>query len=121
METVRLLYPDWVVVATICFIIFLVVIACAFIFATIKFIHYTEAISSYEDETIYFIKTIDGDNLINTEEIEQITQRYNNETREYEIIYYLKSGHELKETFENDSSIDCSNRFEDINEILNKS
>lgn len=120
MDTIRLLYPDWIVVATVCFIIFLVVIACAFVFATIKFIHYTEAISSYEDETIYFIRTLDGDNLINIEEIEQVTQRYNRETNEYEIIYYLKSLHTAKETFANDCMRECSNRFEEINEILNK-
>lgn len=117
METVRLLYPDWIVIATICFIIFLVIMACTFVFATIKFIHYIGAISSYEDETQYFIRTIDGNDLINIEEIEQITQRYNNSLEQYEIAYFIKSGHEIKETFEN--SLDCRDRFTKIYNILN--
>lgn len=117
METIRLLYPDWIVVATICFIIFLVIIACTFVFATIKFIHYNESILSYEDETLYFIRTIDGDNLINTQEIEQITQRYSRETNQYEIVYYLKSLHTIKETFNDE--LECCERFKDISKILN--
>jgi len=118
MNTVRLLYPDWIVIATVCFIIFLVIIACTFVFATIKFIHYIEAISSYEDETIYFIRTLDGDDLINTEEIEQVSQRYSRETNQYEIVYYLRSLHTVKETF--DDGLECRERFKDISKILNE-
>lgn len=67
--------------------------------------------------TIYFIKDLDNNNIININEIEQITQRYNVNTKQYEIVYYIKSGHELKEEFIDSSN--CQERFTDIYRILN--
>lgn len=116
METVRLLYPDWLVVAAIAFIIILVFVGIIFFCASIKYIHYISALENSVDTT-YFIKDLDGDNLINVEEIEQISQGYNRETNQYEIVYYLKSLHTVKETF--NDGLECRERFGDILRILN--
>lgn len=119
METVRLLYPDWIVVAVIAFIILLVFIGIVFFCVSIKYIHYISALENNVDisNTTYFIEDLDGNNLINVEEIEQVTQGYNRETKEYEIIYYLKSLHTVKETF--NDGLECCERFKDISRILN--
>ena len=67
----------------------------------------------------YFIKDLDGDNLINIDSIEQVNKRWNEETKRYEIIFYLKSDNVIKEEF-NDSE-NCTLRFEAIKHILNDS
>lgn len=67
----------------------------------------------------YFIKTLDGDDIINIDEIEQVTERWSAENKQYEIVFYLKSGHEIKEEFSNSEA--CNMRFEDIRLILNNS
>lgn len=115
METVRLLYPDWLIVAVIAFLFFLAFIGVIFYCFSIKIIQAIDNTPS--DETSYYIKDIDGNNLINIEEIEQITQRYNNSLEQYEIVYFIKSGHEIKEVFENGS--ECRDRFNKIYKILN--
>lgn len=119
METIRLLYPDWLVIGVFAFLVLATIAICCFIFVSIKFVEYLCAAleSNEEIPSILYIKDIDGDNIINIEEIEQITQGYNNNEEEYEIIYHLKSGNILKETFEHPS--DCSERFNDIYRILN--
>ena len=55
--------------------------------------------------------------FINVEEIEQVSQRYSRENSQYEIVYYIKSGHTVIETF--NDGIKCCERFEDISRILN--
>lgn len=119
METVRLLYPDWLIVAVVAFIIILVFVGAIFFCVSTNHIRYIDALvkSSDTPNNIYFIKDIDGDNLINIEEIEQVTQRYNREDDQYEIIYYLKSLHTVKETFDERSQ--CIERFDYIENILN--
>ena len=120
METVRLLYPDWLIVAVVAFIIILVFIGAIFFCVStnhIRYINDLEKISERGLDNVYFIKDVDGDNLINIEEIEQVTQRYNREDNQYEIIYYLKSLHTVKETF--DDRINCVERFNYIENILN--
>lgn len=114
METIRLLYPDWIIVAVIGFLFFLACIGVIFYWFCIKII---QVIDTPLDETSYYIKDIDGNNLINIEEIEQVTQRYNNSLEQYEIVYFIKSGHEIKEVFEDGS--ECRNRFIEIYKILN--
>lgn len=116
METIRLLYPDWLVVAAIAFIIILVFVGIIFFCVSIKYIHYINALENSVDTT-YFIKDLDGNNLINVEEIEQVTQRYSRENNQYEIVYYLKSLHTVIETF--NDGIQCCERFENISKILN--
>lgn len=116
METIRLLYPDWIVIAVITFLIILGFIAIIYFCVSIKELHYISSSVSNENP-IYFIKDLDGDNLINIEEIEQISQRYNREANQYEIIYYIKSGHTIIETF--DDGLECRERFKDISKILN--
>lgn len=117
METIKLLYPDWFVTGTLCFLILITIIIICFVFATIKFIQYIDTALEPGIPSILYIKDLDGNNIINVEEIEQITQRYNVNTKQYEIVYYTKSGHELKEEFTN--SDDCEERFNDIYTILN--
>ena len=116
METVRLLYPDWIVIAVIAFLIILGFVAIIYFCVSIKELHYISSSISNGD-TIYFIRDLDGDNLINVEEIEQISQRYSRGNNQYEIVYYLKSLHTVKETF--DDGLECRERFEDISRILN--
>lgn len=115
METVRLLYPDWIVIAVIAFLVFLVFIGVIFFCVSIKVIHF---LGQDSPNSIYYIRDADGDNLINAEEIEQVSQRYNKVDDQFEIIYYLKSGHELKETFGQAS--ECNDRFETIYAMLNE-
>lgn len=67
----------------------------------------------------YFIKDLDGNNLIHVDDIEQVTKRWSAENKQYEIVFYLKSGHEIKEAFNNSEA--CNMRFEDIKLILNNS
>lgn len=119
METVRLLYPDWLIIAVVAFIIILVFVGAIFFCVSTNHIRYIDALTKSSDipNNVYFIEDINGDNLINIEEIEQITQRYNRETSEYEIVYYLKSLHTAKETF--DDALACCERFKDISKILN--
>lgn len=118
METIRLLYPDWLIIAIIAFLFCLASVIVIYFCVSINIISYIKAVlETSNNPTIFFIKDLDGDNLVNVEEIEQVTQRYNNTTKEYEIIYFLKSGHELKETF--DTGNNCSLRFMEINNILN--
>jgi len=121
METIRLLYPDWLVIGVFAFLVLATIAICCFIFVSIKFVEYLCAAleSNQEFPSILYIKDLDGDNIINVAEIEQITQRYNSENKEYEIVYYLKSGHELKETFDYNNSGNCRERFDDIYNILN--
>lgn len=116
METVRLLYPDWIVIAVIAFLIILGFVAIIYFCVSIKELHYISSSVSNEN-TIYFISDLDGDNLINVEEIEQVSQRYSRENNQYEIVYYLKSLHTIKESFNNE--FDCRERFNDIQQILN--
>lgn len=99
-------------------ILFIVTIL-AFISFIIASIYFIKSINTPKEKHLieFFIKTLDGDNLINVEEIEQVTQRYNSNEKQYEIVYYLKSCHELRETFNNGSL--CNERFNDINLILN--
>lgn len=102
---------------TVLFITIIIALV-VFIIVSIYFIAYiTKNIVIEDSPTIFYIKDLDGDNIINIEEIEQINQRYNTNTNEYELIYYLKSGHELKETF--NVSAACQERFDDIYRILN--
>lgn len=119
MKTISLLYPDWIVVAVIAFIIILVFIGIVFFCVSIKYIHYISALENSIDDSsnAYFITTLDGDNLINIEEIEQVGQGYSRETNEFEIVYYLKSDSTVKETF--DDELECRKRFKDISKILN--
>lgn len=117
METIRLLYPDWYVVGTICFILLLAIIATCVIVATIKFIQYISAALKSEPNAIFYIEDLDGDNLINVDEIEQVNKRWDVKNESYEIVFYLKSGHEIKEEFDNPE--DCNTRFKDIKIILN--
>lgn len=117
METIRLLYPDWCIVGTICFIILSTIVVTCFIVATIKFIQYISAALKSEPNAIFYIEDLDGDNLINTDEIEQINKRWNVENKQYEIVFYLKSGKELIEEF--DSPENCNMRFEELKVILN--
>lgn len=117
METIRLLYPDWYVVGTLCFILLSAIVVVCFIVATIKFIQYISAALKSEPNSIFYIENIDGDNLINVDDIEQVYKGWNIENKQYEIIFYLKSGHEIKEEFENRE--DCNTRFKDIQVILN--
>lgn len=121
METIKLLYPDWLVLGAVIFLVLCTIAICCFIFVSIKFIQYICAAldSNQKVPSIFYIKDLDGDNIIYADAIEQITQRYNSENKEYEIVYYLKSGHELKETFDNNDSYGCRERFEDIYRILN--
>ena len=116
METIKLLYPDWIVIAVIAFLIILCFVAIIYFCISIKELHYISSSASTED-VIYFIKDVDGDNLINAEEIEQISQRYNRESNKYEIVYYLKSLHTITESFNNE--FDCRERFDEITQILN--
>lgn len=116
METIRLLYPDWIIIAVIAFLIILGFVAIIYFCVSIKELHYISSSVSNEN-TIYFIKGLDGDNLINVEEIEQINQRYNRETNQYEIVYYLKSLHTITESFSD--GLECRERFGDISRILN--
>lgn len=120
METIRLLYPDWLIIGIFAFLVLATIAICCFIFVSIKFVKYLCAALENNEEIspILYIKDLDGDNIINVDEIEQIIQRYNSENKEYEIVYYLKSGHELKEIFDDNSS-SCNERFEDIYQILN--
>lgn len=67
--------------------------------------------------TLYYLKSLDGDNIINLEDIEQITKRYNNNTKEYEITIYLKSNNTFVESFVNSTS--CNMRFDDIYRMIN--
>ena len=108
-----------IVVAVIAFIIILVFIGIIFFCVSIKYIHYISALENCVDDstTTYFITDLNGDNLINIEEIEQVTQRYSRETNQYEIVYYLKSLHSITETF--DDGFECRERFRDISKILN--
>ena len=119
METISLLYPDWIIVAAIAVITILVFVGIVFFCVSIKYIHYISALENGVDnlDTTYFITDLDGDNLINVEEIEQVSQRYSRETNQYEIVYYLKSLHTAKETF--DDGLECRERFADIQKILN--
>ena len=117
METIRLLYPDWYVIGTICFIILLAIIATCVIVATIKFIQYISVALKSESNAIFYIENLDGDNLINVDEIEQVNKRWSAENKQYEIVFYLKSGHEIKEEFDNPET--CNMRFKDIKIILN--
>ena len=71
-----------------------------------------------EDPIYYFIE-VDGDNLIYVDNIEQVSKRWNTETKQYEIIFYLKSGHEIKEEFSDTEN--CNLRFESIKLMLNGS
>lgn len=116
METVRLLYPDWIVVAIILILFFLAFVGIVYFCVSIKFIHYINSAETTTDP-VYYIKDIDGNNIINIEEIEQISQGYNNTENEYEIIYYLKSNNQIKETFDN--RLECLERFDYLHEILN--
>lgn len=119
METIRLLYPDWLVIGAFGFLVLVALIVCCFIFVSVKIVEYINAALYDNEVTIFYVKNLDGDNIINVDEIEQITQRYNNIEKQYEIVYYLKSGHELKETFNDDEGSSCHERFEDIYTILN--
>lgn len=114
METIKLLYPNWIIVAVIVFLILLVFIGVIFFYVSIKFIHF---MNEETVEPIYYIEDINGDNLINIEEIEQVSQRYNTIDEDFEIIYYLKSNNKIIEKF--DTSIECQKRFKEINETLN--
>ncbi len=105
---------------TLLTILFITIILAliVFIIVSIYFVAYiTKNIVIEDVPSILYIKDLDGDNIINIAEIEQISQRYSTNTNEYEITYYLKSGHELKETF--NESIACQERFDDIYKILN--
>ena len=117
METVRLLYPDWLIIAIVVFIIILIFAVIIYFGTSIRILQYIDRLEC-TTPTIYFIKTLDGDNLINIDEIEQVTQGYSRETNQYEIIYYLKSLNNIKETFDN--GIECRERFKDISRILNE-
>ena len=57
METISLLYPDWIVVAAIAFIIILVFVGIVFFCASIKYIHYISALENGVDnlDTTYLI------------------------------------------------------------------
>lgn len=88
------------------------------IIVSVYFITYiTKNIVIEDIPSILYVKDLDGNNIINIEEIEQIAQRYNTKTDEYELIYYLRSGHELKETF--NENMACQERFKNIYKILN--
>lgn len=101
-------------------IITIILLFAIVITVLIYFVAYITKNTVIEDvPSILYIKDIDGDNIININEIEQITQRYNTNENRYEIIYYLKSGHELKESFELDEGIFCKERFNNIYKILN--
>lgn len=69
-----------------------------------------------DGSTPLFITSIDGDRLINTDEVEHIVQTYNTVEKEYQIIYYLKSGFEITEKFDNKT--ECEYRFYSIKEIF---
>lgn len=97
--------------------ILLVFIILAIITFIITSIYFIKCISIEDTYTTYFIKDLDGDNLININEIEQVSQRYNMNQQCYEITYYLKFGHEVKEIF-NDANA-CHDRFMSIYDILN--
>lgn len=118
METIRFLYPDWFVIGVFAFLVLFTIITCCFIFVGVKIIQYISVALEPSAPSILYIKDFNGDNIINIEEIEQITQGYNPKEEQFEIIYYLKSGHELKEIFD-DNRVFCNSRFEDVYKILN--
>lgn len=118
METIRFLYPDWLVISVFAFLVLFTIIACCFILVSIKIIQYISVALEPSTPSILYIKDFNGDNIINIKEIEQITHGYNPKEEQYEIIYHLKSGHELKEIFD-DNRIFCESRFEDVYKILN--
>lgn len=105
-----------IILLTICILALLIFIAISIIF--IKNYINVEPEPKSECPINYFIE-VDGNNLIHVDEIEQVTKRWNIETKQYEIIFYLKSGHEIKEEFNN--SENCNLRFETIKLILNDS
>lgn len=103
---------------TLLIILFITVIITLTIISA-GIIYYIKLINSSNILSISYLKTLDNDNIINIENIEQITQRYNSNEKQYEIIYYLKSGNELKETFDINAVYNCRERFNDIYNILN--
>lgn len=94
--------------------IFIVLIICIIV-VSIKYFNY---LSSLQNETslALFIDTSDGDGLINIEELEHIVQGYNTVEKEFEIKYFLKSGCQIRETF--DTKTKCEYRFQTIKELL---
>lgn len=119
METIRLLYPDWLVIGTFGFLVLFAIIICCFIFVSIKIVEYINVTLYPDTPTTLYIKDLDGDNIINLNEIERVTQGYNRKEEQYEIIYHLKSGLELKEIFDGNNPNGCIRRFNDIYNILN--
>lgn len=105
-----------IILLSLCILALITFIAVSIIF--IKNYINIEPESESECPIYYFIE-VDGDNLIHVDNIEQVTKRWNIETKQYEIIFYLKSGHEIKEEF-NDSE-NCNLRFETIKLMLNDS
>ena len=102
---------------TLLIILLLVIILVLVTFIAILIYRINKGIIIGNTPIKFYIKTVDGDDIINVEEIEQVTQRYNTNEAKFEIIYYLKSNHELKEEFDN--GLKCRERFDDIYDILN--
>lgn len=107
---------------TLLTILFITIILAliVFIIVSIYYVAYiTKNIAIEGSPTIFYIKTLDGDDIINIDEIEQVTEKWSAENKQYEIVFYLKSGREIKEEFSNSEA--CNMRFEDIRLILNNS
>lgn len=119
MQTIRLLYPDWLIIAIIAIIIILAFVSIIYFCIFIKYIHssnYIETTDEHQPE--YFIRTLDGDNLINVEEIAQVVKRYNKSDDHFNIVYYLRNSNvAIVEDFFD--GLECEERLRDIEKILN--
>lgn len=99
-------------------IIFALLIVAALISILIYSIKNIKAFNSFMNDgnMPLFITSVDGDRLINTDAVEHVAQIYNTIEKEYQIIYYLKSGFEITEKFDNKT--ECEYRFQSIKEIF---
>lgn len=100
----------------IAIIIFLVIaVLISVLILSIKYIIYFDSVKYWDTESI-FITSIDGERLINSEEIEHIVKIYNTIDKQYEIRYSLKSNCQIIEKFE--TKLECEHRFKEIKEEL---
>lgn len=97
------------------FILLIISLIICIIVVSIKYFRYFNSLQQ-DGSLALFISTSDDDGLINIEEVEHVVQRYNTIEKQYEIKYFLKSGCQIKEIF--DDRRECSYRFQSIKELL---
>lgn len=113
METVRLLYPDWIVIAVIAFLFFLACIGVIFYCFSIRIIQSIDD-TPLEDKTGLYDFIHIKDNIINIDHIVNIRQIQSVKEENYKIIIELDDSKEpLCFDFDDDWR-ECNDVFEQI-------